>query len=91
MTKKKIRNNPNGNLDIIELIAMIHTGDIDKYMRKFNLIVDKCPPYDLIPSNTQCTYCVTCQRACIDQVKEYKTYYKIGKLKFEKSELDKKE
>lgn len=85
---KKIRKNPNGNLEIINFVRMIHTNEIDIWMRKHSLIKDKCPPYKLIPSDTQCTYCITCQQACIDQVKIYKDYYKVGKDKFMKSDLE---
>ena len=90
---KKIRNNPNGNETVENWIRMIHTGEINTWMSKHTLKRggSKCPPFSLIPSDTQCTYCIMCQQTCIDQVKTYKDYYKVGKDKFVKSDLDKGE
>ncbi len=87
---KKIRNNPNGNETVENWIRMIHTSEINMWMRKHTLkrCGSKCPPYSLIPSDTQCTYCQNCFYGAIDQVKIYKDYYKVGKNKFLKSELE---
>lgn len=88
---KKIRNNPNGNLTELQLLQMMSSGDMDEYIRKHNLIRDKCPPYKLISSDTQCTYCVSCWMNVLSQVKELKDSYKIGNKKYAKSDLDKGE
>lgn len=85
---KKIRTNPNGNLAIEELVEMVHDGSITEYMKNFKLTTDKCPPYKLINSTQVCTYCTQCQFYCIDQVKECKNHYKVGKVKFMKEDLD---
>ena len=85
---KKIRKNGNGHLTEVEFVKMIHKGTLDSYMRKFRLVDEKCPPYILISSDQTCTYCESCHRHCASEVKEYKNYYKIGKKKFLKEELD---
>ena len=85
---KKIRNNPNGNLEECEFIRMIHTGEIYEYLKKHNLMTYKCPPYKLISSDTQCTYCMNCFLHCIDSVKEKKDHYLVGKVKYMKKELE---
>lgn len=89
---KKIRTNPNGNLTELELLKLVHSGDIDNYLRNHKLASGggKCPPYNLISNNQQCCYCTQCFRYCIDQIKIYKDHYKIGKEKFTKEELDDK-
>lgn len=84
---KKIRTNPNGNLTELQLLQMISSGYMDEYIRKHNLIRDKCPPYKLISSDTQCTYCVNCWMNVLSQVKELKDCYKIGNKKYIKEEL----
>ena len=88
---KKIRSNPNGNLTELQLLQMMSSGTIDEYIRRHNLIRDKCPPYKLITSDTQCTYCVNCWNSVLSQVKELKDSYKIGNKKYAKSDLDKGE
>lgn len=67
---------------------MIDNGTIDDFMRKHKLTIDKCPPYSLISSDTQCTYCVNCMKYCISQVKATKNGYKIGKHEYKKEEFD---
>lgn len=91
MTKKKIRNNPNGNVDIKEWIQMIHDGTMDSWQRFHKLNIQPCPPYSLIPTDTTCTYCQDCFKACESQVKIYKDHYKIGSKKYMKSEFEKGE
>ena len=88
---KKIRSNPNGNLTELQLLQMMNCGTIDEYIRRHNLTRDKCPPYKLITSDTQCTYCVSCWNSVLSQVKELKDSYKIGNKKYAKSDLDKGE
>lgn len=88
---KKIRNNPNGNLTELQLLQIMYSGAMDNYIRKHNLVKDKCPPYKLISSDTQCTYCVTCWNDVLSQIKELKDCYKIVNKKYMKENILKEE
>lgn len=87
MTKKTFQNK-NGFMDIKDFVKLIHTGGIDGWMRNHKLNIHPCPPYELINDSIQCFYCVECTNHCISRVKEYKDYYKVGKIKITKEELD---
>ena len=69
---------------------MIHNDTLDGYMRKFRIIDNKCPPFSLISIGQQCCYCVDCFNYCAKEVKEYQKYYKVGRKKFMKEDLDDK-
>lgn len=84
---KKIYQNKHGCMDLKSFIYLMHTGEIDTYMRKFSTLKDPCPPYELIDDSIRCFFCVDCQRQCISRVKEYKNYYKVGRTKIDKTEL----
>lgn len=85
---KKIRKNKNGNMEVEEWIKMIHNNELDAFMRKHQVTKDPCPPYELIPLDTVCTYCTECQRQAAKEVKEFKNYYKVGKKKYKKEDLN---
>ena len=89
MAEKKIYKNKHGNLSIEEWIALIHSGEIDTWMRNHNVDKMPCPPENFIASDVFCFYCVACQKQCLSQVKEYKTYYQAKGKKYMKDDLDK--
>lgn len=86
---KKIYKNKNGNMELIDFIKLIHTNQLEDYMRKFSTLRVPCPPYELIDTNPNCFRCMDCFRNCISKVKEYKSHYQFGKIKFPKDELKK--
>lgn len=89
MAEKKVYKNKNGFLDLRDFIYLIHNREkLDKYMRGFTTLNDKCPPMQLISGNQQCFFCIACINYCKEQVKEYKTYYKVGKNKYNKEEIE---
>lgn len=87
--KKKIKKPKGGYIGIDEWVRMIHTGEIDTYMRKHKASQSPCPPYDLISSDTICTYCTQCHRDAVDEVKVFKNFYRVYTDKFQKEDLDK--
>lgn len=89
--EKQIYNNKNGNMTIEEWVKLIHSGEIDSWMRKHKTSTMPCPPEKLISNDVSCFYCCDCQRHCISQVKEYKTYYQVKGKKYMKEDLDKGE
>lgn len=86
--KRKYLNNKNGNFSIEEFVRLIHNGKIDDYMRRFKSSEHKCPPKELITSESMCFYCVQCMRDCISQVKENKDSYTVKKVKYMKADLN---
>lgn len=76
-------------MDLKSFISLIHTGEIDQWMRKHNTIIHQCPPEKLLKGREcSCFYCVDCTKYAMSKVKETKTYYQVGKEKFTKEELD---
>lgn len=88
MAEKKPYNNKNGNTSVEEWVRMIHNDEIDSYMRRFKTSIDSCPPLDLIANDVFCFHCCDCARDCVSQVKEYKDYYLVKKVKYYKKDLD---
>lgn len=84
-----MRNNKNGNMSIKKWVALIHNGEINSWMSHHKVSEDVCPPKSLISTDVFCYYCVSCQKHCISQVKEFKNHYQVGKVKFMKEDLDK--
>ena len=85
---KKIYDNKNGCMGLLDFIKLIHSGEYDEWTRKHRVLDDQCPPYELINDKIQCFHCFECQEHCRGKVKEYKNYYAAGKKKkFYKNEL----
>lgn len=85
---KKIYKNANGNMSIEEFVKIKHNQGIGEYYRGHRVSTHPCPPIRLIDSHQQCYYCLDCFEYCNKQIKEYKDYYKIGKDKFYKKDLE---
>lgn len=85
---KKYYDNKNGHLTVEELVKLIHTGKIDPFLRGFSTIKYPCPPKHFITANPGWFYCISCYRDSLSRVKEYKDYYKVGKKKYMKSDLE---
>lgn len=90
MAKNKGNNykNINGEMTIEEMIKIKHNNQIEDFMRSFSLLKSKCPNGKLKPKDGSCFYCVECLVYAFDEIKEYKTYYKVGKNKYPKEEID---
>lgn len=84
---KKVYVNKNGNMEVEDFVELIHKGKLDIYMRKFRVSDDQCPPMKLISNDVVCFYCKSCHDQCKAKVKEYKTYYQVGRDKFMKVEF----
>lgn len=81
--------NKNGEMSVEEFVKLIHTGEIDTWMRYHKLTTHKCPPEKLLRGRPEtCFRCVSCQKYATSKVKEYKNYYQVGKERFLKEELD---
>ncbi len=81
-------NNPNGNMEVKEMIKIKHDNKIKEYISNFNIIKNKCPNNKLKAKDIICFYCVDCIKYSFDNIKEFKNYYKVGKVKYLKEELD---
>lgn len=80
--------NINGEMTIEEMIKIKHDNKIEDFMRSFSLLKNKCPNSKLKPKNGSCFYCIECLTYAFDEIKEFKTCYKIGKYKYLKEEID---
>ena len=81
-------NNPNGKMSIKEMIVIKHNNKIEEFMRNFKVTKNKCPNERLKPKNGMCFQCIKCIKYAFHEIKEFKNYYKAGKEKFMKGELD---
>lgn len=85
---EKIYKNKNGNMDLIDFVMLVHTEKINQWMRDHRLNLHPCPPEKLLRGREcACFYCVDCTKYAISKIKEYKSYYQIGKIKISKEEL----
>jgi len=82
--KDRYYNNPNGEMAIEKMIDIKKQDMEDDFIRAFRTIEHSCPPLILRSSEIFCFECVPCWRHAFSQIKEYKNYYKVGKLKFDK-------
>lgn len=88
MTKEDEKLRKNGYLEIEEFVRLIHTEELDPYMRKFRVTKHKCPPQELKSNGIHCYYCLDCFNHCISKVKKYKEHYKVGGKKYPKEGFD---
>ena len=85
--KKHYFNNKNGDLTVEEFLHLIHTDQLDSYMRSFKSSQHKCPPRELRASDQMCFFCIDDFKHCLSQVKEYKDHYKVKSKKYKKEDV----
>ena len=90
---KGMYNNPNREMSIEDMIRLKHSGDkeVDKFLRGFRVSDNPCPNHKLRPKNARCFYCILdCWIPALEEIKEYKNYYKVKNKKYPKEEFDDK-
>ena len=82
--------NKNGYIKVEELVRLVHTGELDSYLRAYDKNLERqCPPKELIKGrDVICMYCVGCFAHCINQIKDKKDHYLVKKVKYMKVDLD---
>lgn len=80
-----------GYMKIEDFVRLIHNETLDQYIIKFDTTKHLCPPKKIMSKKQRCFYCLDCFRYAESQVKEYKDYYKVGKKKFYKKDLEKED
>lgn len=86
MSKRSSYNNPNGEMSIEEMIRIKNNSELEQFMQNFRVTKNKCPNNTLKPKKVKCFRCIECFMGAFDSIKEYKNYYKIGKIKYPKEE-----
>lgn len=93
MAEKKSRtfyNNKNGNMEVIEFLALISDEEeYDKFLRSFTTTTKKCPPIQLLELNTRCFFCCDCWNGCKNKLKKTKTGFTYGSKKYTNDDIDK--
>ena len=83
-------NNPNGEMSIEDMIKLKYKGDdkVNKFLKGFRVTEHPCPNRKLKPKNVKCFHCISdCWIPALDEIKEYKNYYKVKNKKYMKEEL----
>ena len=84
----KTYRNPNGWLTVEEFISMMHNEEIDDYANHHRVTRDKCVPLDIKGDILGCFHCIECFKLARENVKEYKDFYKVGRNKYYKKDLE---
>lgn len=86
-------NNPNGEMSIEDMIKLKYKGEdeVSKFLKGFRVTEHPCPNRKLKPKNVKCFHCISdCWIPALDEIKEYKNYYKVKNKKYEKEEFNDK-
>jgi len=86
-----IYKNSNGEMSIEDMIKLKHKGEdeVNKFLKGFRVTEHPCPNNKLRPRNVKCFHCIAnCWIPALDEIKEYKNYYKVKNKKYMKEELN---
>lgn len=86
-----IYKNINGEMSIEDMIKLKHKGEdeVNKFLKGFRVTKHPCPNSKLRPRGVKCFHCILdCWIPALDEIKEYKNYYKVKNKKYMKEEFD---